>query len=157
MFEIVLPRACCVGHVDVKFSLNVLCPLTPDVQITLLKQNISTIGRQSQPESTSTPVDSKINFNINQQPVNCTESESSVNFGVNNVLDPVFLNKHNAEILSGPVNISDCLDLSRNGGLVSLTSPQLLLSKPRSLLLHIKGFKNKTVDEKTEKSKVREV
>ena len=77
--------------------------------------------------------------------------------------DPAFLHKNNAEILCGPMKLGNCL--SGNGGLASLASPKLLNSKPRSLLLHLKGFKNKddsagssakgssasSSDEKTEK------
>lgn len=160
LLEIVLPRVCCVGHVDVKFTINSLCPLTPNIQMTLLKQNINAIGRQPKPgpEATSTPVDSKINFNISQ-PASSDESDSSTSSGVtaviNNVQDPQFLESHNAEILCGPVSICDCLDLSGNSGLVSLSSPQLLLSKPRSFLLHIKGFPSKLIEKQTEKSKVK--
>lgn len=160
MLEIVLPRVCCVGHVDVKFSISSLCPLTPDIQITLLKQNINAIGRQPKtgPEASSTPVDSKINFNISQSYNFSDESDSSTSSGctpaINNVRDPQFLESHNAEILCGPVSISDCLDLSGHSGLVSLTSPQLLLSKPRSFLLHIKGFPSKIIERHTEKMKV---
>ncbi|XP_053375851.1 baculoviral IAP repeat-containing protein 6-like isoform X2 [Mercenaria mercenaria] len=158
LLEIVLPRVCCVGHVDVKFSISSLCPLTPTIQMTLLKQNINAIGRQPRtgPEASSTPVDSKINFNINQT-YNSDESDSSTSSGttpvINNVRDPQFLESHNAEILCGPVSISDCLDLSGNSGLVSLTSPQLLISKPRSFLLHIKGFPSKLIEQQAEKSK----
>jgi hypothetical protein len=47
----------------------------------------------------------------------------------------------------GPIKLSNCL--SGNGGLVSLTSPELLNSKPRSLLLHLKGFKDKEDDSPT--------
>ena len=61
------------------------------------------------------------------------------------------------------MKLGNCL--SGNGGLASLASPKLLNSKPRSLLLHLKGFKNKddsagssakgssasSSDEKTEK------
>jgi len=44
------------------------------------------------------------------------------------------------QILCGPVNVSECLDLTGTGGLVTLTSPQLLQARPRAFLLHIKGF-----------------
>ncbi|KAL4237916.1 Baculoviral IAP repeat-containing protein 6 [Mactra antiquata] len=158
LFEIVLPRVCCVGHVDVKFSIYPWCPLTPNIQITLLKQNISAIGRQTKsgPEAASTPVDSKINFCLGQayksddSDAPCSSTTVHV---INNVLDPQFLESHNAEILCGPIDISDCLDLSGNSGLVSLTSPQLLLSKPRSFLLHIKGFPSKAIEQHAEKYK----
>lgn len=123
--------------------------------MTLLKQNINAIGRQTKPEAT--PVDSKINFNINPSTsaIGSETEPPSMAAVINNVQDPQFLDKHNAEILCGPINIADCLDLAGTSGLVSLTSPQLLMSKPRSLLLHIKGFPNKLIEEKTEKSKVR--
>ena len=161
LFEIVLPRVCCVGHVDVKFTLNPLCSTTPKIQVTLLKQNISAIGRPTinVPDPSSVPVDSKINFNIKS--TNSDESDSSTSSGYqsprefNNVLDPSFLESHNAEILCGPVYLSDCLDLSEKSGLVSLTSSKLLISKPRSFLLHIKGFPGKKDDlPASEKGKV---
>ncbi|KAH3853370.1 hypothetical protein DPMN_095892 [Dreissena polymorpha] len=156
LFEIVLPRICCVGHVDMRFSLNPLCPITPNIQVTLLKQNINSIGRgQSRAEprgvQASTPVDSKINFNIGTCPDDRAEGFT---LGINNVQDPQFLEKHHAEIQCGPISLSDCLDLSGNGGLVSLSSPQLLMSKPRSFLLHIKGFPSKEQEMKhSEKAK----
>ncbi|XP_052766452.1 baculoviral IAP repeat-containing protein 6-like isoform X2 [Mya arenaria] len=154
LFEIVLPRVCCVGHLDVKFTINPLCPLTPDIQMTLLKQNINSIGRQS--KSDSTPVDSKINFHISPPPA-AQEAANSAEAAVNNVLDPQFLEKHHAEIVCGPVNISDCLDLSGNGGLVTLTSPQLLMARPRAFLLHIKGFPSKYVEEKGTAEKTKDL
>ena len=162
LFEIVLPRVCCVGHVDVKFTLNPLCTTSPKIQVTLLKQNISAIGHPTihLPDQNSVPVDSKINFNIKN--TNSDESDSSSSSGYqsplefNNVLDPSFLESHNAEILCGPVYLSDCLDLSEKSGLVSLTSSKLLISKPRSFLLHIKGFPGKKQDQSaTDKAKVR--
>ncbi|WAR19278.1 BIRC6-like protein [Mya arenaria] len=141
LFEIVLPRVCCVGHLDVKFTINPLCPLTPDIQMTLLKQNINSIGRQS--KSDSTPVDSKINFHISPPPA-AQEAANSAEAAVNN-------------IVCGPVNISDCLDLSGNGGLVTLTSPQLLMARPRAFLLHIKGFPSKYVEEKGTAEKTKDL
>ena len=71
--------------------------------------------------------------------------EEKENF--NYVKDPNFLRKNNAEILVGPVPLKNCV--FGHGGLVSLTSPELLNSKPRSLLLHFKGFKDKD-DKETE-------
>lgn len=159
LFEIVLPRVCCVGHVDVKFTLNPLCTACPRIQVTLLKQNLSAIGRPTinVPDPSSVPVDSKINFNI--KGANSDTPDSSVASGYqsplefNNVLDPTFLESHNAEILCGPVYLSDCLDLSEKSGLVSLTSSKLLFSKPWSFLLHIKGFPVKKESQPSEKGK----
>ena len=48
LFELVLPRPCTVGHIDVKFSLLNMCTTLPNIQVTLLKQNISNIGKQQQ-------------------------------------------------------------------------------------------------------------
>ena len=151
---------CCVGHVDVKFTLNPHCASVPKIQFTLLKQNINALGKQPHPDpaATSTPVDSKINFNIE---TNEKENSSDTKDGmeqssktVNNVSSPEFLESHNAEILCGPIDIGDCMDLSGNCGIVSMTSPQLLMSKPRSFLLHIKGFICKQTEQLAEKSKV---
>lgn len=192
LFELVLPRPCTVGHIDVKFSLLNMCTTLPNIQVTLLKQNISNIGKQQQQQppavstdssihtsnntsntgtsllssfgslhisatanaepqpSTSVEVDQKLDFNLHYKSDLLDDSSSSFNSRkqteVNNVLDPLFLEMHNAEILCGPLSISSCLDLSGSSGLVSLTSPQLLNSKSRSFLLHIKGFSTKGED-----------
>ncbi|XP_067680641.1 baculoviral IAP repeat-containing protein 6-like isoform X2 [Haliotis asinina] len=140
LLEIVLPRPCCVGHVDLKFTVHPMCTTQPNIEVTLLKQNIGNIRKQSHgSRSVHVEVDEKVDFG--NLASGGTQQEHS-----NNVLDPMFLESHNAEILCGPIQISACLDLSGNSGLVSLTSPQLLNSKPRSLLLHIKGFPNKAED-----------
>ena len=144
-----LPRPCCVGHVDLKFTLHPVCTSDPNIEVTLLKQNIGNIRKSQvlhQPEPIS--VDQKVDFSLESSASDTSQPEF-----VNNVLDPAFLELHNAEILCGPVKIANCTDLSGSGGLVSLTSPQLLNSKPRSLLLHIKGFPN-TADETSNTSKV---
>ncbi|XP_041353670.1 baculoviral IAP repeat-containing protein 6-like isoform X2 [Gigantopelta aegis] len=148
LLEIVLPRPCCVGHVDLKFTLHPVCTSDPNIEVTLLKQNIGNIRKSQvlhQPEPIS--VDQKVDFILEG-----SSSDTSQPEFINNVLDPAFLELHNAEILCGPVKISNCMDLSGSGGLVSLTSPQLLNSKPRSLLLHIKGFQN-TSDETSKENK----
>jgi hypothetical protein len=65
VFEITLPRSCCIGHVDLKFSLHAPCPSPPHIQVTLLKQNASGIGRKE--KMFTPPVDDPIDFNINMQ------------------------------------------------------------------------------------------
>lgn len=157
-----LPRPCCVGHVDIKFTLHPMCTSPPDVQITLLKQNVTTLGRQSntsQPVEVDKSIDFKIDafsqFQEENTSANCTEKTSGrVTEHINSVLDPEFLEDHNAEILCGPVNLSSFLDLSGNGGLITLTSPQLLNAKPKAFLLHIKGFHSKNDDKNNEKQRV---
>ncbi|KAK3094209.1 hypothetical protein FSP39_025467 [Pinctada imbricata] len=160
LFEIVLPRPCCVGHVDVKFNLHSMCTSPPDVQVTLLKQNITSLGRQTNSPS-HIDVDRSIDFNISANGnLDSTECEGGstkprVMRGEcdNNVLDPAFQECHNAEILCGPINVGSCLDLSGNSGVITLTSPQLLSSKPKAFLLHIKGFPSKNDDKNNEKHK----
>nr|CAD7259223.1 unnamed protein product [Timema shepardi] len=66
VFELTLPRSCCVGHVDIKFSLHAPCPTPPLIQVTLLKQNASGIGRKEKVD-TAPPVDRSVDFNLNMQ------------------------------------------------------------------------------------------
>ena len=76
-----------MGHIDVKFSLHPMCTSPPNIQVTLLKQNITNIGRHINGDSSSggagnhasrsaggnpspAHVDSAINFNIpNAKPI----------------------------------------------------------------------------------------
>lgn len=44
LFEITMPTSTCIGHVDVNFSLH--CSTPPNVEVTLLKQNNSSIGHK---------------------------------------------------------------------------------------------------------------
>jgi len=61
VFELTLPRSCCVGHVDVKFSLHSLPSMATEIQVTLLKLNTSGIGKKEKPPG-SRAVDDGINF-----------------------------------------------------------------------------------------------
>ncbi|XP_046689173.1 baculoviral IAP repeat-containing protein 6-like, partial [Homalodisca vitripennis] len=58
----------------------------------------------------------------------------------NPVLTKQFARTHNTEILSGPVNLAACLDLSDQSGTVTFTSPQLYKVRGRTLLVHIKAL-----------------
>jgi len=51
-----------------------------------------------------------------------------------------YLRDHNTEILCGPVNLASCIDLSDQGGTVTLTSPKLFRIRGRTLLVHIKAL-----------------
>ena len=62
MFELTLRRSVCVGHIDLKFSLHSQCPCPPHIEVTLLKQNATGIGRSKNKKFTD--VDSTIDFNI---------------------------------------------------------------------------------------------
>lgn len=64
VFEITLPRSVCVGHVDVKFSLHSQCQTPPRIEMTLLKQNATGIGRTKEKFNEHTLVDSTVDFNL---------------------------------------------------------------------------------------------
>ncbi|XP_059157271.1 baculoviral IAP repeat-containing protein 6-like isoform X2 [Physella acuta] len=157
LLEILLPKPCSVGHVDVKFSLHALGSLQPNVEVTLLKQNIGSIFCPPGSSEVSHPKSLSSSLN-GLGPKHTTGDARTADEMVNNVLNPKFLESHNAEVLCGPIKLANCLDLTGTGGLVTLASPQLLNAKPRSLLLHIKGFENSPLSrpivinkEKTEK------
>jgi hypothetical protein len=63
IFELTLPRSCCVGHVDVKFSLHSLPSMATEIQVTLLKLNSSGIGKRDK-QIGSKAVDDGINFKL---------------------------------------------------------------------------------------------
>ena len=134
LFELVLPRPCCVSHIDLKFSLHPLCITPPSIQITLLKQSSSTIGHATFPEPVGqmaappVEVDTGIDFKVDPQRV------------ANYTLTREFLERHSAEVVCGPVELANFVDLSGRGGLVTLTSPKLLRIKTKSFLLHVKAL-----------------
>ena len=47
MFELVLPKACMVGHVDFKFLMNPNITNIPQIQVTLLKNKSPGLGKVS--------------------------------------------------------------------------------------------------------------
>ena len=133
-----------------------LCTTPPIVQFTLLKQHISNKGwsaavpgqDQGQQMQGHVEVDEKIDFNMHAQSTSSSVSSSSVGSRsddcklsvLNSVLDRDFLEKHRAEIVCGPVDLRSNVDLSGHGGIITLSSPQLLKLKSRSYLLHIKAL-----------------
>ncbi|XP_035734374.1 baculoviral IAP repeat-containing protein 6-like isoform X2 [Vespa mandarinia] len=134
VFELTLPRSAAenIGHIDVHFNLQSFCQELPIIQVTLLKQNIRRIGHQKSP---LTPVDERIDFNINNEPK-----------GENPVITDEYQRQHNTEILCGPIDLHHCMDLSCRSGCVTLTSPKLFHSKARTLLVHIKALIDPTKD-----------
>ncbi|XP_046401534.1 baculoviral IAP repeat-containing protein 6 [Ischnura elegans] len=136
VFEITLPRSCCVGHVDVKYSLHPAILNPPNIEITLLKQNASGIGRKG--KRCVPAVDDGIDFNIHLLNDNGFKGPTE-----NPVTSEEYLKAHNTEILCGPVNIVSCLDLTVEGGTVTLTSPKLFQIRGRTLLVHIKSVPDK--------------
>jgi len=53
-----------------------------------------------------------------------------------------FLKSANAEVVCGPLRLSNQVDLAAQGGTLVMTSPLLLLSKGRHFFLHLKATKS---------------
>ncbi|KAI5706497.1 hypothetical protein M8J75_008669 [Diaphorina citri] len=129
MFELSLPKNTCVGQVDVKLTLHTPCPQVPPLQVTLLRPMTSRAPFQASHSGsyTSTPVDAGVSFSL--------PSEEGAK--ANPVTSDFY---SNSEILCGPVNISNCLDLSDQSCTIAFSSPKLLKTKNRQLLVHIKAL-----------------
>lgn len=99
----------------------------PQVEITLLRQNKSGIGHN---KDMKFAVDETVTIDMLQWVDNPVTSQE-------------YLHAHNAEILVGPINLANHLDLTEQSGIITLTSPDLLKSKLRNLMLHIKAVNAK--------------
>ncbi|KAM3863276.1 dual E2 ubiquitin-conjugating enzyme/E3 ubiquitin-protein ligase BIRC6 [Diretmus argenteus] len=159
VFELVLPKACMVGHVDFKFVMNANITNIPQIQVTLLKNKAPGLGKVSE-----TAVDRQISFPLshvlnangerNGQPLLHDFSEDiqfmDIEETSGSVLCP-FLEDHKEDILCGPVWLASGLDLSGHAGMLSLTSPKLVKGmaggKYRSFLVHIKAVSDKGMEE----------
>ncbi|KAI5102813.1 baculoviral IAP repeat-containing protein 6 isoform X13 [Silurus meridionalis] len=159
VFELVLPKACMVGHVDFKFVLNASITNIPQIQVTLLKNKAPGLGKGSE-----SAVDRQIVFPLshslqtngerNGQPL-LHDFTDDIQFmdieepGVSRLCP--FLEDHKEDILCGPVWLASGLDLSGHAGMLSLTSPKLVKGmaggKYRSFLVHIKAVCEKGVEE----------
>ncbi|KAM4600039.1 dual E2 ubiquitin-conjugating enzyme/E3 ubiquitin-protein ligase BIRC6 isoform 3-T3 [Fundulus diaphanus] len=159
VFELVLPKACMVGHVDFKFVLNTNIVNIPQIQVTLLKNKAPGLGKVS-----DTAVDRQIAFPLsnvlhangekNSQPLLHDFTEDihfmDIEEPSGSVLCP-FLEDHKEDILCGPVWLASGLDLSGHSGMLSLTSPKLVRGmaggKYRSFLVHIKAVSDSSMEE----------
>lgn len=157
LIELSLPKTTSLGHIDFKFSLYQPCSNPPAIQVTLLKQksiglccrrnktpvtaNKGTSASSINAEANSCDVDDNIDFNINS-----SSGGSGFSSVENPVLSEEYLQARNAEILAGPIELSSCMDLSEQGGIVTLISPKLLKSKARNYLLHIKTMADMSKD-----------
>ncbi|XP_024864880.1 baculoviral IAP repeat-containing protein 6 isoform X2 [Kryptolebias marmoratus] len=159
VFELVLPKACMVGHVDFKFVLNANIVNIPQIQVTLLKNKAPGLGKVSE-----TAVDRQISFPLsnllhangekNGQPLLQDFTEDiqfmDIEETSGSVLCP-FLEDHKEDILCGPVWLASGLDLSGHSGMLSLTSPKLVKGmaggKYRSFLVHIKAVSDSGMEE----------
>ncbi|XP_066281905.1 baculoviral IAP repeat-containing protein 6-like isoform X5 [Branchiostoma lanceolatum] len=164
LFELIVPKPCTIGHVDVKFSLCHNFSVLPKIQVTLLRQRNIAVTNTNGPaldpatrklltktgrlknkgvsEDVSSleklfddvEVDQPIEFELQQ------EGEGRGAEEEDDELKPQFLDTHKTDILCGPILMESGLDLTGNSGILSLTSPALLRSKHKAFLLHIKAL-----------------
>uniref|UniRef100_A0A8D0H8S2 Dual E2 ubiquitin-conjugating enzyme/E3 ubiquitin-protein ligase BIRC6 n=2 Tax=Sphenodon punctatus TaxID=8508 RepID=A0A8D0H8S2_SPHPU len=144
VFELVLPKACMVGHVDFKFVLNSNITNIPQIQVTLLKNKAPGLGKVSahnvemERNGKSPLVDLNEEMNVDGEDPQCLR------------LCP-FLEDHKEDILCGPVWLATGLDLSGHAGMLTLTSPKLVKGmaggKYRSFLIHVKAVNDRGTEE----------
>ena len=145
LFELVLPRLLCVGHIDLKFTLNAMCTSVPNIQVTLLKHSMSSIGQSdlSAAKPLTTDAGARVDFNLRSGPDsdagNLDGQAADGSIGDSGCLGSDFLERHRSEIVCGPLELANYVDLSGTQGIIPLTSIQLLKSKSKSFLLHIKS------------------
>uniref|UniRef100_A0A8C3Q9P8 Dual E2 ubiquitin-conjugating enzyme/E3 ubiquitin-protein ligase BIRC6 n=1 Tax=Geospiza parvula TaxID=87175 RepID=A0A8C3Q9P8_GEOPR len=145
VFELVLPKACMVGHVDFKFVLNSNITNIPQIQVTLLKNKAPGLGKVNA---------HNIEVERNGKPGLAEFSEEMQYMDVEEPqclrLCP-FLEEHKEDILCGPVWLATGLDLSGHAGMLTLTSPKLVKGmaggKYRSFLIHVKAVNDRGTEE----------
>ncbi|XP_068012640.1 baculoviral IAP repeat-containing protein 6 isoform X6 [Melanerpes formicivorus] len=159
VFELVLPKACMVGHVDFKFVLNANITNIPQIQVTLLKNKAPGLGKVNE-----AAVDRQITFPLS--PAHNIEVDRNGKPGLvefseemqyMDVEEPQclrlcpFLEEHKEDILCGPVWLATGLDLSGHAGMLTLTSPKLVKGmaggKYRSFLIHVKAVNDRGTEE----------
>ncbi|XP_063007907.1 baculoviral IAP repeat-containing protein 6 isoform X4 [Melospiza melodia melodia] len=159
VFELVLPKACMVGHVDFKFVLNSNITNIPQIQVTLLKNKAPGLGKVNE-----AAVDRQIAFPLS--PAHNIEVERNGKPGLAEFSEEMqymdveepqclrlcpFLEEHKEDILCGPVWLATGLDLSGHAGMLTLTSPKLVKGmaggKYRSFLIHVKAVNDRGTEE----------
>uniref|UniRef100_A0A8C2TLE6 Dual E2 ubiquitin-conjugating enzyme/E3 ubiquitin-protein ligase BIRC6 n=1 Tax=Coturnix japonica TaxID=93934 RepID=A0A8C2TLE6_COTJA len=145
VFELVLPKACMVGHVDFKFVLNSNITNIPQIQVTLLKNKAPGLGKVNA-HNVETERNGKpglVEFSEEMQYMDVEEPQCLR-------LCP-FLEEHKEDILCGPVWLATGLDLSGHAGMLTLTSPKLVKGmaggKYRSFLIHVKAVSDRGTEE----------
>ncbi|XP_041105893.1 baculoviral IAP repeat-containing protein 6-like isoform X2 [Polyodon spathula] len=159
VFELVLPKACMVGHVDFKFVMNSNITNIPQIQVTLLKNKAPGLVKVNE-----SAVDRQLCFPLSQDlHANGERNGPSplADFGDDMQFMEMeetqgsrlcwFLEDHKEDILCGPMWLASGLDLSGHAGMLTLTSPKLVKGmaggKYRSFLVHIKAVSDKVVEE----------
>ncbi|XP_014111439.1 PREDICTED: baculoviral IAP repeat-containing protein 6 isoform X3 [Pseudopodoces humilis] len=159
VFELVLPKACMVGHVDFKFVLNSNITNIPQIQVTLLKNKAPGLGKVNEgaiDRQITSPLSPALNIEMerNGKPGLVEFSEEMQYMDVEEPqclrLCP-FLEEHKEDILCGPVWLATGLDLSGHAGMLTLTSPKLVKGmaggKYRSFLIHVKAVNDRGTEE----------
>uniref|UniRef100_A0A3P9A243 Dual E2 ubiquitin-conjugating enzyme/E3 ubiquitin-protein ligase BIRC6 n=2 Tax=Esox lucius TaxID=8010 RepID=A0A3P9A243_ESOLU len=143
VFELVLPKACMVGHVDFKFVMNANITNIPQIQITLLKNKAPGLGKVNGEDTTRNGQTLLPDF---ADDIQFMDIEETPGRGL-----CTFLEDHKEDILCGPVWLASGLDLSGHAGMLSLTSPKLVKGmaggKYRSFLVHIKAVSDKGMED----------
>ncbi|KAK7067356.1 hypothetical protein SK128_014936 [Halocaridina rubra] len=152
LFELLLPAGAGgtggvqVGHIDLKLSFIPGPPTPlPTLQVTLLRQNLTTPRRpnaQQGTESKAGSASSATNNHVSSPSCSTSNIPDDVleDYPENPVTTKEFLLSHNAEILCGPISVNRCFDLSGQGANVTMTSPSLLACRSRTYLIHIKAL-----------------
>ncbi|XP_051638974.1 baculoviral IAP repeat-containing protein 6 isoform X8 [Manacus candei] len=159
VFELVLPKACMVGHVDFKFVLNSNITNIPQIQVTLLKNKAPGLGKVNEAavdRQITFPLSPALNIEVerNGKPGLVEFNEEMQYMDVEEPqclrLCP-FLEEHKEDILCGPVWLATGLDLSGHAGMLTLTSPKLVKGmaggKYRSFLIHVKAVNDRGTEE----------
>ncbi|XP_030370289.1 baculoviral IAP repeat-containing protein 6 isoform X2 [Scaptodrosophila lebanonensis] len=135
IIEINLAQPVSLGHVDLKFTVYQQCSNPAAIQVTLLKQNTNGFGYRMK------------GAHNNYKP-NVVDDNIDLTYVANEnpVLSEEYLQAHNAEVLSGPIELSSCIDLCDQGGTATLTSPKLFKTRSRNFLLHIKTVADPSKD-----------
>lgn len=88
--------------------------------------------------------------------------DTAVDFNIGNSLGnnratagSQFLEDHRSDVLCGPVKLVNYVDMVGQGGFITLTSPQLLKARLRSLLLHIQAIPKEADQQENEVTMVR--
>ncbi|PAA90948.1 hypothetical protein BOX15_Mlig015912g1, partial [Macrostomum lignano] len=118
LIDIVLLKSVCVGHIDLKLTIDYFQQPPPNIAVTLLTLNVSgsSVGSKD-PDSISLPY---------------IDDDSSL------PLSSDQLKALNAEVIAGPYNLAEYLDGSGRVAYITMTSLELIRCRTRNFAIHIK-------------------
>ncbi|CAG0913396.1 unnamed protein product [Notodromas monacha] len=111
VFEITMPQCRSIGFVEVGFQMNKLDPM-PVVQAYLLRNSPKTGSLSSKKQLEQT---------------------------LDTVSKPSFLEDNSDDIVCGPVDVNEFLDVKFMGGVITFASPQLVANKLRHLCIVLRA------------------